>query len=526
MMMIRIEREDITVNNIEKYLTMEEKYSFIARMPDEPGSLLKASDLIRRYDGNINRIQFDRRIDKNTVFFEVTATKENYHLIRDGLHQIGYLQSRIPPVNVLLFHIYLPTPHRPGALYEVLTACAKAGADVAGIDFDDTGQHPDRLTIRLNVIESPRIEEVIDAIKSRYRLEILEYDTLGEALDETIFYICFAQKIRPFIGDADDDFLLPFLGDVNHVVQELTNRGEDPRAVFDHIYRIGTFLTKTIRDGFYADIQQIEAPDGASLACIQPPGGGSIFIFDANGERLMIDTGYGIYHDDLERMLHETGLHGFRGITRIVCTHADADHCGGAGFFPIPSYLHHGTDAIIECSNRGYGSRSEGLILEAVYTVIINLFSKFSPPTNRTLFSRDATGHRGIFPIIDTFRIGGHRFEVLESLGGHIHGQVFLLAPDLGLLFTSDALMNFASLTAERQLYNSIADFLVTSVNVDSDIARQERRELMKLAEEIDGEMKGIGRRCLICGGHGAVSTLEDGRLTAYGEISHYIHPA
>ncbi|RQD83069.1 MAG: MBL fold metallo-hydrolase [Methanocalculus sp. MSAO_Arc2] len=505
---------------------MERKYSFIARMPDEPGSLLKAADIIRRHDGNINRIQFDRRIDKNTVFFEMTATEEKYHQIRDGLHAIGYLQSQIPPINILLFHIYLPTPHRPGALYEVLSACAQAGADVAEIDFDDTGQHPDRLTIRLNVVDSPRIEEVINAIKSRYRLEILEYDPLGEALDETIFYITFAQKIRPFLGEANDDFLLSFLGDINHVVQELTNRGEDPKAVFDSIVRIGTFLRGTTGSGFSADYQQISIQNGVSLTCIQPPGGGSIFIFEADGERMQIDSGYGIYHADIERMLHTIGLFGFDGIGRIICTHADADHCGAAGRISAPCSLHPGTDAIIECNNRGYGSRSEGLILESVYTVMINLFSECTPPQERVLFPTVPIGYRGIFPIIDTFTIQNHRFEVLESLGGHIHGQVFLLAPDLGLLFTGDSLINFSSLTEEHRQYNSIADFLVTSVNVDSDIARQERRELVRLADECDRKMQKNGRRCLICGGHGAVSTLENGGLAAYKEIRHYRHSA
>ena len=506
---------------------MEEKYSFIARMPDEPGSLIKAADLIRQQNGNINRISFDRRIDKNTVFFEVTATKERYGAIREGLGRLGYLQSSIPPVNILLFHIYLPMPHQPGALYDVLNTCAEAGADVAGIDFDDTGQHPDRLTIRLNVIDSPKVDDVINAIKSRYRLEILEYDILGEALDETIFYICFAQKIRPFIGEMNDDFLLPFLGDINHVVQELANRGEDPHIVFEKIHRIGTFLAETSGPGFYADIQQIAVTGDCNLTCIQPPGGGSIFLLDIGEERLMIDTGYGIYHEDIERLLFEAGLRGFGEISRLICTHADADHCGGAGFIRSRSHLHHGTAAIIDCSNRGYGSRSEGLILEAVYTGIINLFSRFTPPEDPVLFPTTILGYRGIFPIIDTFTLNDHRFEVLESLGGHIYGQVFILAPDLGLLFTSDALMNFGSLTEDRKEYNSIADFLVTSVNVDSDLARQERRALLELAEEIDTTMKQRGGRCIICGGHGAVSILgEDGRLTAHGEIRRYSHPA
>lgn len=504
---------------------MERKHSFIARMPDEPGSLLKAAGIIRQQNGNINRIQFDRRIDKNTVFFEMTATEGQYEQIRQELLDIGYLQSTIPPINILLLHIYLPIPHQPGALYDVLTTIGQAGADVAEIDFDDTGKNPDRLTLRLNVVDSPRVGEVIDAIKSRYRLEILAYDQLGEALDETIFYICFAQKIRPFIGEANDEFLLSLLGDLNHVVQELTNRGENPRDVFDSIYRIGTFLSQTTGDGFYADYQELSLPGDAHLVCIQPPGGGNVFLFSAGARRMMVDTGYGIYHEDLDHMLHHIGLHGFGDLFRIVCTHADADHCGGAGFFSMGTHLHEGTAAIIDCNNRGYGSQSEHLILESVYTEMINLFSNCTPPKNRLLFPSEILGYRRIFPIIDTFRIGDHHVEVLESLGGHIHGQVFLLVPDLGLLFTADALMNFRSLTPDRQEYNSLADFLVTSVNVDSDLARTERHELMALAGEIDSAMMEKGGRCLVCGGHGAVSVILNGSLVPVGSVMQYRHP-
>ena len=81
--------------------------------------------------------------------------------------------------------------------------------------------------------------------------------------------------------------------------------------------------------------------------------------------------------------------------------------------------------------------------------------------------------------------------------------------------------MNFASLTEERRRYNSYADYLVTSVNVDSEIARTERRALMGLAQEFTEE---TGRPCTIFGGHGAVSEYRDNTLTAIGTIEHYTH--
>ena len=72
-----------------------QKYSFVAHMPDEPGSLHRAAEIIKHYDGNINRIQFDRRIDPGTVFYEVTATEESYRKIMEDLARIGYLQTSL-----------------------------------------------------------------------------------------------------------------------------------------------------------------------------------------------------------------------------------------------------------------------------------------------------------------------------------------------------------------------------------------------------------------------------------------------
>ncbi len=46
-----------------------EQFSFIACMPDKPGALHRAAEIITRHRGNINRIQYDRRIDPQTVFF-------------------------------------------------------------------------------------------------------------------------------------------------------------------------------------------------------------------------------------------------------------------------------------------------------------------------------------------------------------------------------------------------------------------------------------------------------------------------
>ncbi len=365
-------------------------------MPDAPGSLHRAAEIIKKYEGNINRIQFDRRIDPSTVFYEVTASEEAFRKITGDLSTIGYLQTSLKPLNFLKCCVYLP--HRPGSLYEFLNFTTSVGANIAFIDFDDNGRHPERLTISLNLEQTIVVDHLLDLLKSRYRLEILEYDTTGKHLDDTVFYVRYAQAIREIIGDSEEYFLLSFLADTNHIVQELMDRGNDPRRVFDSVLLTGQTMRATTREKFYADVQKYAITGDTTLFCFQVPCGGNIFLIDAPGEKVMIDTGYGIYHHDVMAMFSKYGLGEAPGVSRIIVTHADADHCGGAGYFSAPVFLHQKTLSIIKENNRAYGSRSEHSVLEEFYTKMINLFSKFKTPGDFRCFTGPEGPVRGIFP--------------------------------------------------------------------------------------------------------------------------------
>jgi len=492
-------------------------------MPDTPGSLHRAAEIIKKYEGNINRIQYDRRIDPATVFYEVTASDKAFRKITADLSTIGYLQSSLKPSNFLKCCVYLP--HQAGALYEFLNFTTSVGANIAFIDFDDKGRHPDRLTISLNLEQTTVVDHLLDLLKSRYRLEIIEYDTTGRHLDDTVFYVRYAQAIRELIGESEEDFLLSFLADTNHIVQELMDRGNDPRKVFESVLLTGKTMQATSQKKFYADVQRFEITKQTTLYCFQMPCGGNIYLMDTPEAKVMIDTGYGIYHHDVMSMLSRYGIRHEKQVSRIIITHADADHCGAAGYFTAPVLMHRETHAIIKKNNRAYGSRSEHSVLEEFYTKMINLFSKFNTPISVQCFSAPAGMMRGIFPVLDSIRIGDLELEVLEGLGGHTRGQIYLYSQRAGLLFAADSVINFASLTRERADYSSLAAFLVTSVNVDSDLAKKERKALLDLTSRTDKALLKTGRRCLVCGGHGAISVYEGTALVAHGDIEHYQSP-
>lgn len=500
---------------------MERRFFFITRVPDEPGSLQKALPLSRS-DGNINRIHYDRRIDPFTVFFEVTADEEMAKRITSRLRSLGFLQSSLPSPGFLKFSVSLP--HRPGALHEFLDHTTSAGANIAFADFDDSGEPPHRLTFSMTLEDRAVADRLLDVLKSRYRIEGLESTEGRDALDDTVFYLRFAEALRSILGGGEEAFLMRLLHDINHIVQELNRRGEDPKTVFASILATGKTLKETCGPGFYADVQRIPLAKDLLLSCIQPPCGGNIYLLSAPDETFMVDSGYGIYHDDLLNAFSRLDTGDLRNLTALLITHADADHCGGAGLFSAVSWLSRTSLDCIRTRNRAFGSRSEGLILETVYTTLINLFSRFTPPQNVKVLPASGTGKTGAFPILARFMVGRHCFEILEGLDGHMAGQVYLASRDLGVLFTGDSLINLEGLTPERRSFNSLAVNLITSVNVDRALALRERGELLSLAGSWERGGQSWGRPCLICGGHGPVSVLSGDSLDTFGEVERY-HP-
>ena len=89
-------------------------------------------------------------------------------------------------------------------------------------------------------------------------------------------------------------------------------------------------------------------------------------------------------------------------------------------------------------------------------------------------------------------------------------------------MFTGDCLINFGSLTPEMEEFATLAKNLMTTVNVDSERARKERKALLEIGKELDAQAKARGQRLLVCSGHGAVSTIEEGGLQVFGETKRY----
>ena len=260
---------------------MQKVFYFVAHMPDEPGALHKAAEIVTRYDGNVDRIHYDRRIDPYTVFFEIRCNDDAYERIKKELELLGYLQDSLAVPSFLKFNVYLP--NRPGALFEFLHSTTTAGCNIAFLDFDDVSKFPERLTISLTIEDSSLVQGLLEELKSRYPLEILEVRHQREAPGRYRLL----HPVRPGAPGADRRYRGPVPAAI--VIGHQSHRagaaqpGEDPKLVFNSVLKTGKTIKSTTGKGFYADVQHLDLSNGTGLYCFQLPCGGSIFALVSPG---------------------------------------------------------------------------------------------------------------------------------------------------------------------------------------------------------------------------------------------------
>ena len=334
----------------------------------------------------------------------------------------------------------------------------------------------------------------------------------------------FMAKMALYLSPLNKKELNEYVKEGEEAIRIREPQGISPEKYLELVKGIGDYLGANTGKNFTSDYQKIPLTANITFYSFQLPGGGNLNIFDAGEDgKMVLDTGYGCFYHDCDKMLEKVGVDGFFDTRVVICTHADADHCGAAGYFKMMPLMHPTCKAILDAGTRNYGSVNDLDLLEKFYTTSINTMSRMNVPDKVIECGTEPIGMRGLFPIIEKISFAGMEFEVWESLGGHIAGQLLLFEPNLGMLFTSDAFINFATLSKERADYCSIADSMIGSVNVDSEIARTERKELTRLAVELDAELKKNGKYLLICCGHGAVSKIdENGNLVPASELIHY----
>lgn len=484
--------------------------SYVTSMPDKTGAFLLASKIIAKNSGNIVRVSYNKAVDLHTLFIDVEASDENLDEIGKELESVGYINNKISEINVIVVEIKIPDT--PGAVLPVLKILDRYDINISYINSSTNSTLYQNFKMGL-LIENPKIIKLLlDDISELYQIDILDYNDSEKNLDNTIFYIRLANEMQKLLNLTIEK-TMEFISESNRVLQMLQGKGENPDKVFGYIRRFAHFISKHKGSDFKADIEKVKINDSITLYSIQPPCGSNTYIFVTTDELVLVDTGYAIYADEMFNIFNQLFQDWNKRSKKIYITHADVDHCGLLSKLEdVKICLNKKSADSLYRQNIGIPDYRENNDLHLGYSKLSRIISGYTPPdTNRfeIIDSNTPEVHDGLLHIGD-FKIDSLDFEAFEGSGGHLYGEMIFVCRKYGIVFTGDNLVNINGFSPERAEFNSLAPYLMGSVNVDSRKATEIRNQIFSLIENIEKKNK---KSCIICGGHGPISVLMGRRL-------------
>ena len=491
-----------------------QRKSFVTRMPDKAGAFLLASKIVAQNGGNIVRASYNKAVDLNMLFLDVEAPAGKLRDIEEELLRIGYLNEKITEIRVI--EISVRIPDRPGAILPVLDILQKHSINISYLNSSSGSEPYQDFKFGL-LIENPDIiKTLLDEISEVYRIDIIGCDSKEENLDNTVFYIRLADEMQKLL-DLDSETTMQFIAESNRILQALQSGGEDASKVFDYIRRFAYFVSKYRGDRFHADIETFHVTEQVTLYAIKPPCGSNTYLFDAGDAIVLIDTGYAIYAEEMQKVFRFLIPDYEAREKTIYITHADVDHCGLLSKIEDAEIRLNriSADSLIR-QIKGLTDFRENTELGFGYSKISRIISGYRPPDParfHVINSDTPATHEDLLPI-GSMSVGDLFFEILEGSGGHLDGEMIFLSRKHSIILTGDLLVNISGFSKETAEFNSLAPFLLRSVNIDSSKASDMRKKLIALIEK---QSRLSSKPVMICCGHGPVSMLKDRKLLPYG---------
>ncbi|MDA8431851.1 MAG: MBL fold metallo-hydrolase [Nitrospiraceae bacterium] len=494
-------------------------------LKDRPGSLASFSALIARFGGNICFFHYDRSLDSSRVAVEVTmaGTRELDALLA-GLEagRCAFEKERTAADSVdittaeSILEIKVKLENRPGTLSLFSGLLRKHRANVLYMLYDE-GIDPDSADVAMATKDPAEIDRLLDAInKAGYHYRVI-YRGAGEEEVEHIIGLKLVEKfflrLRKLLEGRDAAEVKDLVGSSQELHADLikfySEAGKHLEAaeVFEKVLTLASMSRSRTGARFsVSEMPPVQLGRDTTLFGFRLPTTENIYVFTHAGELTMIDSGFGIYYDDIKKLLRERSMDPAR-LGRIFVTHPDADHAGASGHFAgefgTEVYMHPESEAVIEHDNRAYGMAGTLSGLNKYYTRLVNRFTDCRFPDHIRWFQTKPLGTIAGFDVMDSFLIGDAEFDVIGSRGGHVPGHVFFLSREHGLLFSSDYLINIRSLSAEDKNHLGLYKYLLISPNGNDQVFKEETASLKELMLSLDAELKKKGNAALILPGHG-----------------------
>jgi len=454
------------------------KKIYVTTMPDHVGAFLEASRCISELGINITRVSYNKAVDVHTLFLEVEGRPEQLTEADRRLSEIGYLRSDDEGRAIVLLEFRLAD--EPGSVLRVLELIQSFNFNISYMSSQENGTQYQLFKMGLFVENKEKIDEFLEKAQLICPVRVIDYSHAEKNYDNSIFYQSYARALAKAM-DIGQEGREEILINVNLAMQVLDERGLSPYRTFDSISRFAQLLSESRGSAFSPRISEHEITPNTKIILIEPPCGSNTAIIKSGGEYLFVDTGYACYEKEMVDIFRRL-IPGYDAMKKhALITHADVDHCGLLPLFDrVDMSLK--SKMSIEAEYAGEDGLREQNPLHKPYIRICKTLTGLKPmdPGKICVIGGKEEGLQRPLEPIGAYAFGDLLFEVYEGQGGHLPGEIVLIDYKNKIAFTGDVYVNTKEMTAQQAAYNQYAPILMTSVDTDPAMCRQERESIMQ----------------------------------------------
>ncbi|MCR4790977.1 MAG: MBL fold metallo-hydrolase [Treponemataceae bacterium] len=450
--------------------------TYITIMPDKAGSFLKASSIISKQGGNIIRVNYSKTVDIHTLFIEVSASQLQHEKITKKLHKIGYLLEKKEEKQAIL--IVLKLEDKPGAVTPALKIIDKYNINITYMNSQENGTPFQYFKMGLLVDNPKEIKELLEDLSKICEVKVIDYNITEKALDNTVFYITFANKMRNLL-ELDQKETNSVLINSNRIMQFLESRNESPMKTFDYIFRFAKFVQDHKGLNFHSIITKEKINDQVNLYLIEVSCGSNTIIFEYQKNLFFIDCGFACYRDEMTSLFYRTFSDFDSYHKEIFITHCDMDHTGLLDLFDTVHMSQSCYDNF-RLEQKGEADFREQNPLHAPYCKLSKIITGYKTPKLKNAKIIGKKNDNQPYSKIGSLDFAGLHFDAIEENGGHVKGDTILVCENPKMVFTGDIIVNIKGFSDEQREFNTLAPYLMTSVNMDSQKATQNRNLLLE----------------------------------------------
>ncbi|SDA66059.1 MBL fold metallo-hydrolase [Methanobrevibacter millerae] len=471
--------------------------TFITKMPNHIGAFLKASKCLSDFGINITRVSYNKSVDSHLLFIDVEGSPESLEKATQELMSIGYIHHNLDHRDVVLLEFKLKDI--PGAVTPILELISDFNFNITYISSQQTDKEFQFFKMGLVVENQANVNTFIKKASEICPIKVINSNYANKIYDNSFFYNNFVNQISSTM-DISYESKNELIINTNLVMQMLNESGVLPFHTFDSISRFTEIIAASKGENFTPRITNHKITKNSEITLIEPPCGSNITIIKSYGKYLFIDTGYACYEEEMHSIIKEI-IPDFDNIPKeVFITHADVDHCGLLPLFDIIYASSKSAESLKSEYNNESNFREKNP-LHKPYIRICNILTSYKPvPPQKIQVVGDERTITKPLEQTGVFDFGEFHFSLYEGKGGHLPGESVLIDFEHKIAFTGDIFINMKDMIPKQAEYNRYAPILMTSVDFDSDLCREERNNLFNKLNT--GKWQ-------IFGGHGGKRTYE-----------------